>query len=393
MEAIRVFYLRTWRGLVLSLSLGIIAYLLYFSRLSSLPPGYSAPELHTYAVAGNWHTILGNPVNAPYKALVWICMELTHHSLLAARVVSACMGLLAAIVFFIVVRAWCSYRAALMTTILFAASAGLLHFARLGTGDILQVSVLVLLGVLLWYQDHHSYRIVTSYLLIALFALLWYVPGMVWFELLGLVLLRKTIGDQLRHAKTLNLVGMPIVFLLCITPLVWESIKHPRILEQIVGLPQQLHLITHVGTNLLRLVLGIVVHSNGNPLYWVGHAPLLSVTEVVALLLGIYYMTKERSGRTVFLLGSGAIGLVLASLDGGVTFACLLPVIYLCIATGIDRFLDTWLTVFPRNPVARIGGISIVCLMLAFSLLYQVRAYYVAWPHAPATYRTFTHQG
>ena len=393
MEAAKKLYLQTWRVLVLGISLGIIAYLLYFRRLSSLPPGYSAPELHTYVQAGNWHSILSNPINAPYKALMWICLAVTHHNLLSGRVVSACIGLLAAVLFFVVVRTWCSYRTALMTTILFAASAGLLHFARLGTGSILQTSVLALIGILLWYRDHQTYRAITGYLLVVLFALLWYVPGMIWFEILGLVILRKTIRGQLKDTKTLSLASMPIVFLLCIIPLTWESIKHPKLLMQLAGLPQNLHTLAHICSNFWNLILGIVAYSNGSPLYWVGHAPLLSITEVVALLLGAYYIARETSGRSIFLLGSGIIGLVLASLDGGVTFACIAPVIYLCIAAGIDHFLNTWLTVFPRNPVARIGGIGIVCLMLAFSILYQIRTYYVAWPHAPATYKTFNHRG
>jgi len=392
MEAATKFYLRTWRGLVLAISLGIISYLLYFSRLNSLPPGYSALELQTYANASNWHAILHNPINAPYKAFVWLCILITHHNQLAARLVSAGIGLFAAILFFFIVRAWCTYRTAFLTTVLFATSAGLLHVARIGTGGILQTSVLALLGILLWYREQHDYRAVIGYLLVVLFALLWYVPGMIWFELFGLFLLRRTIHEQLRRAKTFNLAGMSGIFLLCLTPLAWESIKHPTLLEQVIGIPQNLHALARTGNSLLDLVSGIVVRSNGNPLYWVGHAPLLSATEVIALLLGLYYVVRESSTRTVFLLGSGVTGLVLASVGGGVTFACLLPILYLCIAIGIDHFLNTWLTVFPRNPVARIGGIGVVCAMLAFSVLYQVRAYYVAWPHAPATYKTFSHR-
>lgn len=392
MEAVRAFYLRIWRGLVLGLSLGVIAYLLYFSRLNTLPPGYSIVELNTYAQAGNWHNIMTNPVNAPYKALVWLCAIAANHSPIATRIVSACIGLLATVLFFFIVRAWCTYRAAFLTTVLFATSAGLLHFARLGTGDILQMSVLGLLGFVLWYRSTENYRVIIGYLLVILFVMLWYVPGMIWFELLGLLPLRNSIRDQLRHTKTLNLIGMTFVFLACLAPLVHASVKSPRLLEQLVGLPQDLHSLTHVGANLLRLVAGILAHSNGNPLYWVGHAPLLSAAEVVVLLIGGYYIVRETSGRTTFLLGSGLIGLLLASLGGGVTFACIVPFLYLLIATGIDRFLGTWLTVFPRNPVARIGGISIVCIMLIFSVLYQVRAYYDAWPHAPATQKTFNHR-
>jgi hypothetical protein len=392
MEAFRRFYLRTWRGSALGLSLAVIAYLLYFSRLSSLPAGYSAGEVNTYTDASNWHNILNSPVNLPYKVLAWISIIVTHHNALATRIVAAIIGTITAILFFAVVRAWCTYRAAFLATVLFTTSAGLLHFARLGSGDILQMSTLALLGFALWYRKQREHRIIIAYLIIILFVLLWYVPGMIWFELIGLIPLRVTIRSQIRHIKLMHRIGLVVVFLACLAPLGRAAVKRPELLQRLIGLPEHLHTLTRFGDNLWHAAFGIVVHSNGNPLFWVGHAPLLDTVEVIFALLGGYYVYREVSGRRVFMFGSTLIGLILVSLGGSVTFACLVPVLYLFIATGIDRFLDSWLTVFPRNPVARIGGIGIVCLMLAFSVLYQVRTYYVAWPNAPATQRVFDHR-
>jgi hypothetical protein len=392
MEAVRRLYLRTWRGLTLGLSLALISYLLYFRRLGNLLPGYSTTELATYKDASNWHTIAHNPVNAPYKGLVWLLGVIGHHGTFATRIIAAGIGLATAILFFTIVRAWCSYRAAFFATVMFATSAWLLHFARLGSGDILQMIVLALLSFLVWYRaEHGAHRMIIGYLLVALFVVTWYVPGMIWFELLGLIPLRTTIHGQLRRIKTLNLAGLLIVFLTFLTPLVIASITHPRVLLDISGLPQNLHTLTHFGANLWNLIVAIVARSNGSPLLWVGHAPLLDTIEVIAGLLGAYYVYREDSRRRAFLFGSLAIGLVLASLGGEVTFACLVPVLYLLIAIGLDHFLGSWLAVFPRNPLARMTGIGIICVMLMFSVLYQIRTYYVAWPNAPATRQVFTH--
>ncbi|HXR49972.1 MAG TPA: hypothetical protein VN778_03015, partial [Verrucomicrobiae bacterium] len=70
--------------------------------------------------------------------------------------------------------------------------------------------------------------------------------------------------------------------------------------------------------------------------------------------------------------------------------ASLIPLLYLFIIHGLRQLLGQWLTVFPRNPIARFTGIGIICLMLCFSILYQVRAYFVAWPHTSATLQTYT---
>jgi len=389
MEQVRQLYFRSWRGLAIAVSLAGIAYLLYFHRLGSLLPGYSQAELGTFAASGNWHNIASNPINAPYKAFVWLCIALLHRSILATRVVAACFGLLAGLLFFTTVRAWCSFRAAFLATIMFVTSAGLLHFARLGTGYVLQMGVLALLAFASWYRTERKFRTVIGYLLVVFFVLLWYVPGMIWFELLAIFPLITTIQGQLRRTKQLHLAGLAVVFLLCLAPLVVASLHHPRILLEVVGLPQTFHALTQVGGNLVNTMLYITIHSNGRPLLWVGHAPLLSAVEVILGAFGALHMFREPSRRRTFLFGSAAVGLALVALGGSVVFACLVPILYLFIATGIDQLLGQWLAVFPRNPVARATGIGLICIMLAFSMFYQLRTYYVAWPHAPATRQAF----
>ncbi|HUB93977.1 MAG TPA: hypothetical protein VMB52_05750 [Verrucomicrobiae bacterium] len=391
MEAVRGFYLRSWRGLVLGLSLALIAYLLYFHRLSSLLPGFSASELTTYTAVGNWHSIAKNPVNAPYKLLVWLFAIVLRRGILASRAISAIIGVAIALLFYVVARAWCHYRVAFISTIMFATSAGLLRFARLGTGDVTQMSVLALLVVVLWYRQQKEWRLLIGYLLVALFVVLCYVPGMFWFEALGFIPLSTTIRGQLRRTKTIHLAGLLVMFLVLLAPLIIASVGNPRVLLQLSGLPQTVSTISHVGHDFLTLVLGILVHSSGSPALWVGHAPLLDAVEVIIAILGAFYAFREATGRTTFLFGWLTIGIVLASLGGSVTFACIVPALYLFIAIGFDHLLGSWLTVFPRNPIARVTGIGIVCLMAIFSILYQVRTYYVAWPHTPGTREVYSH--
>ncbi len=391
MDTIRQLYLRSWRGFVLAFSLTLIAYLLYFQRLGSLLPGYSTSELQALTGASNWHTIAANPVNAPYKSFDWLSTAMLHHGILANRIITAVIGLLGALLFFVVVRAWCSYRVAFFATVMFATSAGLLHFARLGTGEVLQMCILALLAVVLWYRKQRNHRMIIGYLLIAMFVVIWYIPGMFWFELFGLWPLKGTIRGQARRTNNFHLAGMLVLFLLLLAPLIIASSSNPHILLQLAGLPPHLSTLKHFGSNLLSLALAITVHSNGSSLYWVGHAPLLNAIEVVAGLLGAYYVFRQSSVRRTFLFGSMAIGLVLASLGGEVTFACLVPILYLFIAIGIDHLLSRWFTVFPRNPIARLSGVGVVCVMVTFSVFYQVRTYYVAWPHAPATRAAFDH--
>lgn len=377
---------------MLVLSLVLIGYFLYFSRLGTLLPGYSAPELRTLSGSSDWHAIVHNPINAPHKILSLILILATHHSLLATRIVSAGFGIVFVLLFYVIVRAWCSYRVTYLATIMFATSGGLLHFARFGTGDILQMSVLALVALGLWYRKERRHRAIIGYLLVLLFVALWYVPGMIWFEILGLLPLGATIRGQLRRSRNIQVAGLGVMLLAAVTPLAIACAHNPGLLLQALGLPTSLGALPDIGSNLYRLVADIVVYGTGNPLLWVGHAPLLSAVEVVAAAIGAYWAYRSASIRSTFLFGSLAIGLALASLGGAVTFACLVPILYLLVALGLDRFMDTWLAVFPRNPFARYTGVGVLVVLVAFSVLYQARSYYVAWPHTPATQAVFNHK-
>lgn len=385
----QLFY-RGWRLGVVGISLALIAYLLYFHRLGSLTPGYSPAELTAYHSASSLRAIGDNPVYAPYTLVVWLLTAVLHHGILMTRVVAASLGVLAGLLFFTIARRRYDFRVAFFATVLFATSSGLLHYARLGTGLITQMGVLACISSVLWYRARGNNRMYAGYWLVVLLALFWYVPGVLWFELLGLIVLLPDVKRQLSRTPSAHLAGYTGVFLVVILPLIIASIRTPHVALLAAGLPQHLHTLSHIGSNFLNAVLSIGIRSNGDPFLWVGHAPLLNIIELVLLVVGIYYYLYEvRSARAIFWGGGTLLSIVLISLGGGVGFASLIPLLYLAVAGGIDHLLSEWLRVFPRNPIARATGIILVSTMLFFSILYQVRSYFVAWPHAPTTKHVF----
>lgn len=387
------FFSHAWRPALLVLCVSLIAYLLYFHNLAHLLPGYDSHELAAARSSADWHSIAHNPVNAPYKLLVWAAAALGHHSVLVGRYVAAAFGILGVVVFFLVARPWYGFRVALLGTILFATSAGFLHAARLSTANILQMGVLIFVGAMLWYRQSDGRRTALNYLLIVLLALLWYIPGMIWFELLGLILLRNDLLPRLRRVPYIYKVAGVLLFLAILVPLGRAIFYTHAVALQAAGLPDNLATLRHVPHQLLAAVLSIGIHSNGNPELWVGHLPLLNIIEIILGLAGAYYyLVRERSIRSIFLLGSVVLSLVLISLGGAVGYTSLVPLLYLLIASGVEHLLGRWLAVFPRNPIARSTGVVLICIMLFFSVLYQVRSYFVAWPHAAVTRQTFDHK-
>lgn len=392
MNTFRGLFYRAWRPAIAALSLALIAYLLYFHNLTHLVPGYSTHELQSYASAADWHRIAHDPLNAPFKLLVWLAIALGHHSLLVTRLVAACFGVVAVVLFFIISRAWFGFRTAFLATVLFATSAGFMHVARLGTPEVLQLGILLFMAALLWYRRVHKRRAISGYLLVIALALLLYIPGMIWFELIGLVLLKTGARTRYNATALLHKILWPLLFILCLVPLIVASAHSPRLLLSALALPDTVHQLLQIPSNLLRVLLGIGFYSPGGSELWVGHAPLLDAIELILAAMGLYYyVRREQSVRTVFMLGSTVVSLLLVSMGGPAVFASLVPLMYLFVASGLDHLLGQWLGVFPRNPIARGFGIAIVSIMLFFSVLYQTRSYFIAWPHNTTTRHDFSH--
>lgn len=389
MDGIIKFYFRAWRPVLLVFSLALITYLLYFHRLGTLLPGYSSAEVAAYHTAASWHNIANDPVNAPYSCLVWLLITL-HHGQLATRAVAAGFGVLAVLAFYIIIRPWYQFRTVFLATLLFATSAGLLHAARYGSYNVLQMGVLAFVATVVWYRRRLVHPLIAGYAVAASFALLSYIPGMVWFELFGAILLWPSLRRKLQEETKLHLIGWGALFIVLISPLIIAISQDTSILLALAGLPEHLSALSHFASNAFGSIMSIGVRSNGDPLFWVGHLSLLNAVELALGIIGVYfYLYQQRSIRAMFLTGAALISLLLISFGGAVGFAILVPLLYLFIAHGLDHLLGQWLTVFPRNPIARSTGVAIICIMLFFSMLYQVRVYFVAWPHNLAARQAF----
>jgi hypothetical protein len=393
MNKIADYFYKSWRGAVLILCLAAVAFVLYFHRLGELLPGYANIEVSSLRNASDWHKIVTDPLNAPYKVCVWLLTAVHHSSILATRLVAASFATLSGLIFFAILRMRSHFYMALLGTVLFVTSAGLMHYGRLGSAQILQTAVLALMAAILYYRKLTSHRVLASYGLILLLTVLWYIPGIVWFELFGVVLLNQGIRRRLSTAAIKHKIGWALISLAVLAPLVLACAKHPALIGTTLGLPHNLHALTHVATNLWHVLLGIGTHSTGDPLYNVGHVPLLNTVELALGAIGLYvHVRHERSDRSVFLIGSIVLSILLISLGGAVGYAALIPLLYLLIGRGVNHLLGRWFTVFPRNPIAKAAGIVFVCGMLFFSVLYQVRSYFVAWPHTDSTKQVFTNK-
>lgn len=386
------FSVRFWRPVLAALVIALLSYLLFFHNLTNLLPGYADREVAAFGSAANLRAIIDDPLNAPYKLVLYAALYLGHHSLLTTRITAALFAAGAAALFFVVARHWFRYRIALLATLMFASSAGFLHLARLGSPLVLQMSILLLVTVLIWRRHAESNRLL-GYGMVAMLAVLWYVPGMIWLELLTALFLFKPLRRSIvRLPLTARLIYISL-FLVLLLPLVRAIVLEPSVALGFAGLPAHFAPSLQILHNLGNALLAVGLYSHGQPDLWLGHLPLLNVIELVLLLLGAYVLGRRLAWTWGwYLLAAAALCVLLTALGGPVGTSGLLPLLYLIMAAGLYELLRRWLYVFPRNPFARFTGVFFIVLLVSFSVLYHYRAYFIAWPHNNATREAFTHQ-
>jgi hypothetical protein len=223
-----------------------------------------------------------------------------------------------------------------------------------------------------------------------LWGLLVYIPGVIWLVLPAIYLQRGAIADGWRHFKRwwqrLAYLLTGIVWL----PLLIITLSRPGNLVTWLGLPADLAAPLTLVKNFVGVFVHLFVRGPEYPALWVGRAPILDIFTLAACLVGIYfYATHRQAARSRLLALFFGLGVILVALGGPVGLSLLVPLLYLVAATGIAYLVREWLQVFPVNPLARKLGLGLVSLAIALACLYNLRAYFVAWPHNKVTETVF----
>ena len=370
---------------------GAVFALLLFARLDSLLPGYGPAEIEAAKGSSSLSVIQDNPVNAPFKLVTLVVSELTDRPVLATRLTSAAVGVVTIILFYVGVRRWHSARISFLATLLFATSAWFLHVARFGSADImLPFSVLLLAVAGYWVVTSARSGVGYVAVLIALGRSL-FVPGMIWF-ILGAIIVRrgKDVQSVFRHFSFIQVLGLFLLFIVGVVgPITWALLNHPSIALQLLGLPPTIPDYMTFLQNLAVVPFSLFVATTVGPEMWLGNLPYLDIFTSVMFVLGLYFYVKSWGlDRSKLLITFMILGSILVAFDG-VHESILLPGVYIAAAGGIALLLSQWWAVFPNNPLAQNVAVGLILLAVSLSTVYNLRAYFVAWPQAPETKATY----
>lgn len=359
-------------------------------HLGDLVPGFSPAEQATYHASQSLSGILEQPLNAPFYLVVKLLSYLLSDTLLLTRAVAVLFGVGVLGSFALLVRQWHDTATTIITTMLFGCSAWFLHTARLGTPEVLLFGLFVLVACGIWLRrTQHWLPLVCCFLLTA--ALL-YVPGMIWFIVLGVIWQWKVVDRAIKkHLLTASLVTL--VLLAALAPLGWVLYKDHGLIMPLLGLPEHWPAPLVMLENLLKVPFYLLIHNQAQPEKWLGTAPIFDAFSLAMLGLGSYLFVRHIQLTRASLTAAFVVLLaILMAVGSNITFTVILPFLYLIIASGIAYLLGTWFTVFPRNPIARTIGWIVAGATIALVLSFHLTHYFVGWPQATATNRIFTVQ-
>lgn len=392
MNKARRFWEANWptATLYVGITTGIALLLLY--KLGSLTHGISATEYQQQQFSSSWHHIADNPLYLPLTGLQWLIFTLiSHHGATVTRLASVIFGLLTLGAFAYVLRRWYGVRTAAYGSLLFACSAWFLHVSRYGSTDILYLWLVpvILAAQIAW--ERHSGRWFVRLAIALVLAMVLYIPGAIWFALLSYGLQPHLFVKGWQQIANWRHRAIVItVFVILLLPLIVAAARTPSLLQTWVGLPQNYDTPIHIVKRLGLSISYLFYQGPRLPELWLDRVSILGVFGLVMTVLGAFFYARHFTApRTRQLIGLFIVGAIFFALQGPVRYSVVIPIVYFVVTAGIGYLLYEWLHVFPRNPLARGLGYSLLALTIILACTYNLRSYFIAWPHNNATITAF----
>ncbi len=383
MEKLREFFAGIWQtSLTTVLGAALTIFLLFF-RLGSMTTGFSSEEIAALKGTGSLKAIAENPLYLPYKLGEYILLKLNINLPIAIRGVSALIGFFCVWGFYLLMKRWHTRRVAILGTLMFLCSTWFLATARSATPTILYVFnilSIIFIGALVHQKKASKFSLLLAAVCSAIMI---YSPGLIWLFLLGLIWQYRGVISLLKANPVWLWVSSTIIFVILLLPAAYAIYHNPHFALDILAVPKTF-LPLEVAKRFLLVPKELFVQGPAGS-YWLARLPIMDLFIGTMFAVGFYsYYLQFKLPRTRFLFGVSLVLITLIALVSVPTVS-MLPVVYIIVASGVTLLLRQWLTVFPRNPLARNVGFSIVLIAVLASSWFQLNRYFVAWRHSNAT--------
>lgn len=385
-------YIKANRAAILILTmLSVLYFALATYRLGSLVPNLGPQELRQAAPYG-LHGLLNNPLFAPYEILrSGIDKLFPIHGVFLTRLPAVIIGWLAVLSLVQLLRQWYSDRIAFLTVLAFTCSAWTLHTVRHASPSVTYLVATPLLLLTMYGLRRRTNR----WLLLGavlVWSVLLYLPGMVWLVALALVWQRRRLAQYWQAFTSWRFRLATFMLPVMILPLlIWKLTTNLSLFNTWLGLPNGWAGPYEFAKKLAAAPYHLLGPGPWQPEIWLGKLPLLDVALLATFSLGvIFYIKNGRADRSRLLFSVLIIAMLLSGLAGPVSLSLPYPLLFAFIGAGLTYLLKEWYGIFPRNPLARNAAVWLLGILVAVSCLYNLRSYFIAWPHNRDTQVTYS---
>jgi len=377
---------KNWKNLLFGVGSIIALSSLYLFKIGSLVRGDGFRESISYLGINGLANINTNISYGPVKFLQLLMVKIDEPNSTLLRIVSASMLVLSVIIFYRLLRKWHTPRIATLTSILFATSSYSLHMGRYSfaaSALMLIAPSLLLFGT--WLKSKKNVRKIIVIGPAIAFCL--YIPGLyLIIAILGIIFWQRLLL-AVQHMKRRDLyLGMCLTGI-ALLPLLISTVQNLSSLKSLSGFDKLLTGNSREALDaILQLPIDLFYAAEIDAYRWLTGTPILDIASLVLLALGIYAYVRGEHPLRMRLLGLGILATsLLVALSSQLNYALLIPLLYIVIGNGIAYLLQTWFTVFPRNPAARRTGIITISVLIVAISAFQTYRYFIVWPNTPET--------
>lgn len=369
-------YQLTYGGLFLAF-LSIIIYTIFVS-----PNALTSKEIESATLSANlsFSNIFSSEIlNFPFRILQNLSISIFGLSNFSIKLPAILISIATVFAIIKLSHAWFSKGTATLAAILAIASSQFFFIAQNGTPEILYIFYPILL-IWLGAKFLETKKKRTLFPLATVLALSFYTPLSIYIVLaFGLTILahphlRFALNREIEKKKRIIAMATFGVILL---PLIVAVVRDFSIIKTIFGIPNSLNIFENLGILISNLFSFSSKSSNGVV------SPIINPPVAILIAIGLYFTFSAKHTAKSYLVNIWSVILLVVCLINPNLTAILFVPIFILTITGLQSLIQTWYTIFPQNPYARVAGlipISIFIASLLFISLNNFRQNYIYSP-------------
>lgn len=390
----------------------LLAVFFRFYKLNVLPPGLHPDEaangLDIFRILENRDYRIIYNTNGPREALFFyiqaIFVYFMGNTILALRMAPALLGVVSVIVIFFATKAWFNRRTALITAFFMAVTPWIVIIQRDGFRA---STVPLFLGLFMWFGAKAYQTKKTVYFLLSAIAIGLGFYTYTAFSMIVVALFLGTVYMLIFRRSWISqnwkkLLLSLLVFGVVMAPLIYTTIKDPGGSTARAGGTSFLNKSLNDGKPLQTLLsstaktlLQYNYVGDSNNRHNLDGQPLLNTFVGIMLIVGLvasfYHFKRPRYAIVIIILASMLLPALLTA--EGLPHALrsigtAVPILMLA-GVGTNYLLYVWYKSFPINHLARVVGVTTICVLLGLTLIQSYRAYFIAWAQSPKTYQAY----